>query len=478
MDSITQVSRQLADHLAQGGVLLSPKPNSVFEPLVEGLLSVMPTETDDSETLRKQTNAALESLRPNPFTQSFEDDGEAPVMDIGVVYDEVEQRAVAELKPIVVGIVGELKNTVLPGVKAIFDKAYNTVAESVDTGSIKITVKTNHSEKLIWSNPILTSLLKQYSDGAGSEKVNSNLIFPDLGIDSLGAAIKTGNDQFDAEVSEFLAECDTTAALEHTFAEIFNPVIARSAQPQGQLVESVIALLMAVYFTADVPDGVTGVELDDYRLQLAKVATYHANHIRTAIASFRRNQDTGYMVIEMPGPGDVFNEGSAIIVDGVVYNRYLELGGGVDGIYGTYVTSGSRSMHLILEKYPTLERAWHNYVALAQSSVRDDFQRIFIGELRRHTNLYANDHALKVDGSVLEELYQRNISVDPANAYNFTRDYVIRSLWGDSEYLSLLRSIDGICAKYEEIEFDDAVELGIIEWLVTWAFSHIKIDHK
>lgn len=478
MDTIKPISRQLADFLAQGGVFLAPKTNSVIAPLTEALVDMMPTEqVESSESLRKMTNATFESLRPNIFLASLEDnnDDEPEFTPTGIVYDEVVAKAIEELKPIVENVISDLKGTILPAVKSIFDKAYEVTADAVDTGSVKLSVRTNYSEKAIWTNSTLLSLLAATEKGNGIDKVAAELTFPVLSPEVLGDLIKTGDPVFDAEVLDYLKEFSLIELIEHTYNEIFNPPSDIRHPGQGKLPEALVAFLLAKRFEVDIPEGVAGMELDDYRAQMRKVARHYAYCIDVELQRFDTNRQTGYLIVSLPAPGAMFNDSDPIIVDGMVYERYLELGGGVDGIYGSYVSNRSRQMTDILENHAKLEREWHNQVALAQSAKRDDFQRIFIAELRRQVYLYANEHGMKADEKEIDVLYDTHISVDPQNAYEFARKHAIKALWKDTEYLTLVCCIDAVCAKYEEIEFDDAVELGIIDWLVKWALEHVQI---
>lgn len=483
MQTIKPVSRQLADYLASVGLFLAPKPNSVYAPLVNGMVDEIKgdfTEEVSSEALVAKINDHFDSRRPNIFAKSFESETleeDAPVEE-GVLYDEFCKAAVNEIKPIVLGIVDGLKNIVNPAINTIFEESYNSVSDQVETGGVKLAVVTNKNELAIWSNAAFVQLVSGAIDDISCHQVcSSEITFPAMEVADLLQRIKTGNDLIDAEVADYLSNYNLSTLVEHTYGEIFNVAEATRYPGQGQLPESVVALLLTLNLMRDIPEGVYGMEETPYTLELARVACWHAKIIQAFLTETQLNATTDRLVVSYPNDGSMFAENEAIVVCGLGYAKFLDMGGSVDAIYGSYVGPQYRRLHEILEHASSLERQWLSHVTIAQSANLDDFQRKFVYELRRNIIKYGRDNDIKINDDAIETMFEDSFVVKPENAYSKVRPVILDALWEDTEYGNVLNCVDSVCDKLEGIEFDEALELGIIEWLVQWSLTHVDISY-
>lgn len=481
MQTIKSISRELADYLASIGLYLSPKPNSVFAPIANTLAEEAKVDFTDevsSEAFVMKVNDRFDDIRPNVFAKSFEDNGE-PEVEQGVVYDELCKSAIAELKPIVLGVINNLKNTVNPAINTIFENAYNCVSDQVEIGGVKLEVITNKNELAIWSNAAFLELVDGSLDDITSKQTASTeLTFPDMEVAELLERLKTGNELIDAEVADYLKEYNAAQLVEHTYAEIFHNENATRYPGQGQLPESVVALLLTRNLFANIPEGAYGMEETPYQLELARVACWHAEVIQRFLRETEASEATDRLIVSFPNDGSMYQEDKAIVVCGKGYAKFLDLGGSVDAIYGSYVGPGKRRLHEILEIAPQLERQWLSHVAIAQSANLDDFQRKLCFELRRNIHQYAKDNGIKVNTDAVDMLFEDDFVIKPQNAFLKTRCHIIDALWKDTEYNSILSCVDAVCEKLEGIDFDEALELGIIEWLVLWSLSHINVEYN
>lgn len=478
MQTIKPISRQLTDYLTSIGLYIQPKPNSIFAPLAEALAEEAEAEfTEDvsTESFVAQINANFDNKRPSIFAASFESAEEAEEVKAGVFYDELCLKAVAELKPIVLGIVDGLKNNVNPTISTIFENAYNRVSDMVETGGVKLSIETNRSELALWSNAAFGELLAHYVDKNSHQCISTDITFPEMAVDNLVAAIKTGNGLIDAEVAEFLSEYNLANLVEHTYSEIFNVKEATRYPGQGQLPESVAAFFMVIHFMENIPEGCYGMEHDAYRNELGAVAAWHANYIVETVQGYLLDAQADRLIISFPSDGSMYDSSKAIVVCGVAYNKFLDQGGSVDAIYGSYVGTKERRMHEILADGPRLEQQWLTHVQIAQSSNLDDFQRKFVHELRRELYKYSEEHGIKLNTSAIDEMYERSFVLAPSDAFIKTRSIMIDALWPDTDYNAVLKAVDAVCDKLEGVEFDEALELGIIEWLVQWSMDHVEV---
>lgn len=481
MQTIKPVSRQLADYLASIGLFLAPKPNSVFAPLVSGIVDDVKADFSEeisSEAFVAKINEQFDERRPTIFAKSFESLEESEEVVEGVIYDELCKAAMVELQPIVLGIVDGLKNIVNPAINTIFETSYNAVSDQIETGGVKLSVVTNKNELPLWSNAAFIQLVMgSIDDISAHQTINSEIVFPEMAVSDLVTRIKTGNDLIDAEVLDYLNNYNVENLVEHTYSEIFNVESATRYPGQGQLPESVVALLLTLNMMEDIPEGTYGMEHTPYRLELARVACWHAGIIASFLKETEVNASVDRLIISFPSDNAIFSEDKAIVVCGLGYEKFLDMGGSVDAIYGSYVGSQYRRTHELLEHAPRLERQWMSHVTIAQSANLDDFQRKFVHEIQRNIVRYANDNGINADMDVVDEMFDEGFQVKPDNAYKAVRPIIIDALWKGSEYTKVLDCVDSVCEKLEGIDFAEALELGIIEWLVQWSLTHIDVNY-
>lgn len=482
MQTIKPVSRQLADYLASIGLYLTPKPNSAFAPLADAIVSDVKLDFEgdvSSESLVAEINRQFDEKRPNIFAKSFEAvsiEEDAPIEE-GVLYDELCNAAFGELNPIVMGIVDGLKNVVNPAINTIFEAAYNAVSDQIETGGVKLAVITNKNELPLWTNASFIELVNRSIDDISThQRVNAELVFPPMEVTDLLQRIQTGNSLIDAEVADYLKEYNVEQLVEHTYGEIFNVETATRYPGQGQLPESVVALLLTLNFMQDIPEGVYGMEAQPYRLELTHVLCWHAKIISAFLAETAVSANVDRLIMSFPEDNSIFSEEKAIVVCGLGYAKFLDMGGSVDAIYGSYVGGQYRRMGEILAKAPQLERQWLTHVAIRQSANLDDFQRKFVFELRRNILKYAQDNDIKFIESAINQMFEDGYSIKPETAYAKVRPVIINALWPNTEYGNVLCCIDSVCEKLEGIDFDEALELGLIEWLTQWAMTHVNVN--
>ena len=471
-DTVKNLSRNLTDQLISGGIALSIKEDSLIAPIVGELLRPMESiETDSVEALIKHTNAYFESNTPNPFAPSMESEVVGNSVSIGV------DAVLNDLKPIAVGIVETVRSNVLPAVNTIFERAYDTTSETVDRGGVLVSIETDGSENPIWKNPALAALVADLNEASElGDNYITKLVFPNLPFESLNERLHSVNNILNESIDTLLGDC-AEKVLTSVYSEKFNTGGVVDTSVRCERLKNLIGLLLGISFREDIPDGVTGVDdAGQYRAILDSFVDGCILHLVRAHAYTESITKSGRLVLEFPPQEDMFKGGAKILVNGFIYESWLEAGGSVDAIFGAYVSNTQpRNGADILANKPQLEREWVRRVGLAQSTLRDDFERVFTNELRREIYKYADEVGLKVDEKGIEKMYERTSSIDSHNCYGFARRAVVACLFADGDYLSVLEEVDAISAKVPGIELEDAIDLAIIDWLVGWALSMVNI---
>lgn len=474
-DTVSTISAMLAESIIGGGVAISFKEGSTLEVAGGELNRVMePMEAESLESLVINTNKRLSSLDVNPFTASFEE-----VVVVGNGAEIASDAIVNDIAPIAQGIIGKVRNLIIPATNEIFQRAYDATSDEVDRGGILVNIRTDGTEKEIWSNPALLSLLAAHAD---SGDINGGKLcgvtFPPLPFETLLSYIHQINPVLNPSIDSLLGD-----EADHVITSVYQYVFNVQGQPceVAPRTQYLISFLLALALKENIPEGVVGVDdAGQYRAHLEKVADSNAALLRQQIEHGNQLTRAGRLIVSFPPTGTPLTRDSTIVVNGGLYESWLEAGGSVDAVLGAYAsrnqpTNGAE----ILENKPQLERDWIRHVGLAQSAIRDDFQRVYINRLRGAIHQYADEVDLKVSTEAIDRLYDSTVCVDPDNAYTFTREAVVDTLFTDSDDCNaVLNEIDAISAAVPGISLEDATDLGIIDWLSGWALKQINVGKR
>lgn len=468
---IKPVAKQIADILANGGVFVAPKDNSVISPIVEQLVS--PVDLEDvvsTEALVDKTNQYIADRTPNPFAKvSLEE------VSLGNPFEVISDATYDELRAPVVKIFENLR-VIVPVIKDIFDTAYEATSDVIQSGAIKATIKTDGSEQMLWSNPALKTLLSRTTETSTNGYLAS-ITLPHFSLEQLQALIKTGNEFLDNEISEAFKGYNLNEALEHTFHKYFNVAANYQHNFTDKKLSHLVAFLFASNLLAECPDGVSGADSTDYDAMMTRMVNFHGTALLAEINRADAMYKARLLITGMIDETDLLDETKAVIVNGKLYKEFLSSGGEADAIFGSVVSTRVRNLDAVLENGPTLMSKWAKFVATMQSSQRDRFQTKFLFELRRAIIRYANETGATYNKDALQETYDHISKLTEENVYAYARKVIIKALFpNNGDYLTILKNIDYISEKNDGIDFEEALELATIDWIVEWLLTHVKVN--
>ena len=476
---ITQVAEDVASRLVAGGVSLTFKSDSMLAPICGEVSLIAENSTDEPsmESLAVKVNDYFADTDPNPFSVSTENIGLGNTFFTGA--DAISD----DILPLAVGIINVIKQSIIPATNEIFHAAYNATSENVDGGGVRLDIVTDGLEHPLFNNVALTSIIEGYAEtGDLSATRATGLSFPELPTETLQTTVMAVNNSLNGDLQDLLGT-DSETLLQNTYKAVFN--VAGSTPVDwdklyGQELKSkVIALLLAIGLSEEIPEGVVGVDdVGQYRALMRKVISCFALHVNNALKYTANLDRTGNLVRHYPVAGSEFTEGASIIVAGRQFNDWLELGGTVDAIYGAYVSDQRVNGAALLEQREQYERNWVRYIATKQSSMRDNFESLFVQNLRTAITEYAKEHGMSVKAAGIETMYERSSSIDSDNAYPFARRAVVHTLFEAGDNLTILENIDKIAEASPDIALEDAVDIATVEWLVDWALDQVKITRK
>lgn len=473
---ISTLAESISNGLANSGVYLSPKPKSVFEPFVNAMSmaeELIEDEDISEEGYRVAVNSALSSVF-NPFaeTPSIED------IAIGNIPNEIYEQAINELKPVVVGMVTTLKDVVLPVVDEIFNTTYEQVKDRIQTGGVKVSIVTDLSEHPIWSNPAVIEMSKLPNNYIPQEIPDGFPVhFPSPDITELKNLIFNSDDLFNSELADFIKEStgeSVETVIDDTHAILFRGLKRKIFDDPAKLI---IAVILTHYYKNEIPDGIEGIELSEYRLKMHSLHLGYVALLNRKLSMMMDMSTDSRIVIRYPERNELFLEGSAVIVNGRLYQQWLANGGDVDFIFGSMVMKNRYySGDDLIANGQKLVAEWEMFIRYAQQSRLDDFQRIYLDTLRINIVNYAQENGISYKVENINQLYERISGLTEDTVYRFTRKFVIRCLFDNKDYIYIAETIDQIADEEETLDINDVAQLAIIDWLVKWSLQHIAIN--
>lgn len=473
---IKTISKRVADALYAQGITVSPKSNGFFEPIIEQMDAPLEgVEIVSTESLRTDINAVYkDKYGQNPFVKPSLEDGD---IQIGDAIDIVNEAAFKELKPIVLGTIEILKNQVNPVVKSIYESCIEKVQDAINGAGIQLTIVTNGMELPVWSNPRVQHICTTQGEASANWlTVNQGVNFPEKTVEELAEIIRTGDDLFDTEVKQLLAT-QPADALVNSYNRTFNTSGSHDIADVCKCTYNLLSALLASRFIDEIVDGLDSIDLDQYTIMLRRICNSHGTELSNKLNQRGTLRNAGYYIVNYPEQRSEFTKGSKIVVDGLLHQRFLELGGEIDAIYGAYL-SGDMSLRYIdpiLDKNDSLCRDWFNHISYAQQSKRDDFQRLYSSHLRRAILEQAAVLGIGIKTDAFDKMFNRISSLTEDTVFTFSRRTIIHCLYPDTDYLSILENIDAVSEQHEGISFDGAIQMAIIDWLVGWALTHVKV---
>lgn len=475
-DVITGISEKVTNSIVGSGLSLEFKADSILAPIAGEVNLIAENTTETSlEGMVAKVNEYFESKNPNPFETSMESFNLGNTFFVGV------DAVVNDITPMAAGILSVIKDQIIPTTNSIFEVAYNAASESVDGGGVRLNIVTNGLEHPIWQNVALLSIVESYAATGNMDDTRTvGLTFPEMSTEQLIAAIGTVNASLNADVTSFLG-VDSEALIQAAYKATFNVPGGVSYDYStlfgNTLKVSLISLLLALAFSEEIPADVEGVDdLGQYRAIMRKSITAFALRLENTLKYVINTRKADRLVLSYPVAGSEFTTGAEIVVDGILFEEWLNLGGSVDAIYGSYVSDQRPYGAALLADLPSYEKSWVRYIGAKQSSMRDNFVSVFCGHLRDAIYAFGKANNITVRKEGIDMLFDRSTSLDSDNAYPFARRAVTHCLFDAGEYLAVLEGIDSIAEATPEISIEDAVEIATVEWLVDWALDQIKIN--
>ena len=468
---------KLATDLSNHSIYLAPKKGSIFEELVDELCEMVPAKAVYTvEEYQRTVNDHLESVRPSIFASFEQNDPDAEQVIEGSPFELVCEQVQEELTAVIDGVMGAMKTEVLPSIVSIANDTMAAINDQLSGIDLRVNIVGDKSDMAIWANPSFIKLLawgdKEISGAATSNKA----MFSDLSIEFLADRIKTGEDLLDAEINEYLNEFDRITLIEHTFHEVFARNEEGVYQGQTKLGEAIVAFLLAMSFHNELPDGVRGVELGEFRAEMMAIAKHYSALLLETMSNYLFNTQRERLVLHLPSSAALYEHGAEVVVNARLVNRFYEMGGTVDGILGNVLDGCHGDLHTLLDSNFKNEHKWRDFIRMETLRHEDNFQRHFLLALRQRLYRHAEETGTTISDADMEKLFDSMHYITKETAFEFISTQVNELFYKNKEYAYLIKCLNVTTAKFPEMNPDEALSFAMIDWLAEWAISQVNVS--
>lgn len=470
----------LAGKLQRNNIGLSPMGSTPLAALVNACHSPLSFQTPSLDP-----ELALQNL-PERLNQLSMERG----IDGVVNHDEVMREIVDQVATTVAASIDRARNVVSPKIKEVLEQVTARMEADVVSDLMPVAVIPDF-HKAIWDSPILAGMVEKFS-GIPIETVSLGFSTPSKTEDEVMDLLKTGSERFDAEIQEFVREL-TPAHVHNLYQTFFagEGVTQQSLSDVINIYTSQRDNILVIYLLAhrlyhDVPEGsILNVSLNVYRERMVTLMAQAARSVAGASAMRLRDVQQKKLIIRYPAEGiDRAVPGqTAITVNGAVYNEWLNEGGSIEILLGSYVTEKEQGYRSLLENAEFYTQAWERNQRLftmhlnaqAYSRVVSAFRFVMSTQI---SNLGPDDHPA---GKALlqEKLTQVLGNVkekDTKDIQLLARKVVCRVLFAHTDAEKILDRVDQYANSNPGIDIREAALLAVVDIICEWVSQLMVIE--
>lgn len=363
-----------------------------------------------------------------------------------------------------------------------------------------LTVVQYHYHKL-WDNPLLESMVSRY-EGTPAFQIEQRNGMPKLAADQIEEHLKLDISRYDEDMSD-LVDGYSPEWLEAVYSagflieenemmvEMGVPPLTSMIQNSGTYPDELAVIFtLARSFLDSAPEG-AAMGLDVYRDWMATVVSQTGRAIVRVMD--RRESERNRKILVRRWPifefGILRDEGGEIVVNGEVYNRWLEEGGTPEALMGAAVTDKESGYTTLIEKVETYENNWKRQERILSSEVRfDRFNRTVSGiekAISYEINTFEHGEPEAADARKIQQHSElkRHLKdltgrlVDEHNLYATVRSLICKIMFPRTEAERILSAIDSAAAANPGIDVREAAFLAVIEVVSEWVGCQIEVEN-
>lgn len=396
------------------------------------------------------------------------------------------------------------RNGVNPIIRGIVEAVEKAEQDRVGEGNLRPDVAPYFYADL-WENSSFVSMVGRYGDTPVTKAYVANPIPMPEGSE-LMELVKTGVASIDTDV-EALLESRGEEYVARVYRAVFENDSVQTAdlELRGNSFEDgwffsnsrisidavIIAHLIAKALSKrEAPENYTKSKYDE---AISSVMGASGQRLYRAIK--QREQDAknqqlvlayGYNLVDSPlggRPRFVSPYGGVIVVNGDVYNEYLEKGGSPEALMGAAGLNQPRDLGEILARNEELLAAYKRREAIVQEQLSAGrFARVvemvrtevfrFLNSLDESEMVRSRDEYAKV---IREELATFRTN-DIESLWYFVRRLICRVFFPHTNALRCLTKIDDVATRMPDADVKIATFHATIEMLVDWTFEQVEVN--
>lgn len=404
----------------------------------------------------------------------------------GVVQHDV---AMDELRPVIVRVVGQnldvARNQVNPLVKQVVADVQARIADAQKQATQRLAIQPDFFAP-IWDSPVVDGMVARYTETAiNNIKVNLVIPFPA----DLFEATRSGATRFDNEVKAFIESLPPeviSSAWEKAFGsaegaysstDLFSPYRNRD--------ELLLIHLFARRMLQQPPEGVS-MDLSQFRDYMSGMVEQSGRGVARVLEKRNVDLQRKNLIISYPSiPYEMLTPGvdSVIVVNGTIYNQWLEAGGKPEALMGSFLTDKLRGYDALLENTPKLAQVWAREERVLGVKVRSDVYTHSIYALRAGLSTAINaipEDQLVVSRNVMHERLRDALGMVTSkkleNLYGVIRLLVCRVIYPHTDALEILTTMDEVAEANPLLDIREVALLATIDIVAGWMCKLFKVE--
>jgi len=396
-----------------------------------------------------------------------------------VQHDLVMEEAVQAVSRAIGFNLSLARNTVNPIVKQVRDDIVDQLSARQSAGLSPLAV-VPFQYPALWNSPVLVEYVARYGEQVPADVTLSigGLAVPG----DLKGALLTGGDRFDAEITQFANQVGD-GAIAAMWDALFGTGGSRQlsevlAYRLDNLNAPVLAFLLANRAEREIPEGVNA-DAMTWKLHCTAIAARAGNAIVRNLKL--RGDDSRMKRLVLRAPVGDEPEGD-IIVNGDVYNQWLNDGGTPEVLFGALYAKADLFYNSLLQNAETYRQSWKNAYRLLQN--RAAGQRF--GDLVAATNAAMSKAINELDDNLLVEdrgalharLAERLQRVQPRDLddlYYLARKSVCRVMFPHTDAEGILNEIDVVAKANPDMDLREVALLATIDFTAKWLAKLVTV---
>ena len=332
----------------------------------------------------------------------------------------------------------------------------------------------------IWYSSVLETTLERFQ---GTFKIQKSLkVHKELSPEELMELLSNHSGRFQSEIDDWIESVgidlvssvyhDLLLKSDHGFTDLSN-------MPRDYCLA--YFLLVHSLINADIQEGIN-MDMNTYKEEMGKCMEYAATVCNSFIQTRAREKNQGILVRSYPPMSDMYRGGCDIVVNGDIYNDWLEQGGCPDAVLGAFVSSRTVFFKEISEKCDELAAVWQDHLrkyADHQRSIRLTNIRTFLRDVIESKIFTMQDNEF-VHGSPAE--YKQRLTDTLSNVYinriddlyGIVRDTVCQVFFPKTDVHWILNTMDSICKDEPTADPRKVASIVTLHYITRWVACQIK----